>query len=72
LLLGVSVQGKIGEHHPEAERQLLGRGLPLLVGEQGRVEQRERRARAQLSIGHPSAVTMVVEAEPHRMWRLRT
>ncbi len=64
-ILGVAVQRQVGEHDAEAVGQLLDRRLPLLVREQGRVQQRERRAGAELAVGHARAVAVVVEAKPH-------
>ncbi len=64
-VLGVAVQRQVGEHHAEAVGELLDRRLPLLVGEQRRVQQRERRAGAELAVGHARAVGVVVEAQPH-------
>ena len=64
-VLGVAVQRQVGQHEPEAVGELLDQRLPLAVREQGRVQQRERRAGARLAIGDPGAVVVVVEAELH-------
>ncbi len=65
-VLGVAVQRQVGQHHAEAVGELLDGGLPLLVREQPGVQQRERRAGAELAVGHARAVGVVVEAQPHR------
>ncbi len=65
-LLGVAVQGQVREHDAEAPGELLDGRLPLLVREQARVQQRQRRAGAELPVGHAGAVGMVIEAQPHR------
>jgi hypothetical protein len=36
------------------------------------VKKRERRAGAELAVGHPGAVTVMVEAKPHRIGALKT
>ena len=64
-VLGVAVQRQVGQHEPEAVGELLDQRLPLAVGQQRRVQQRERRAGARLAIGDPGAVVVVVEAELH-------
>ncbi len=66
-MLGVAVQRQVGEHHPKAVGQLLDGRLPLLVGEQPRMQQRQRRAGPDLPVGDTRAVGMVVEAQPHRL-----
>ena len=69
-VLGVAVQRQVGQHEPEAVRELLDERLELAVGQQRRVQQRERRAGARLAIGDARAVGVVVEAELHTLWRL--
>ena len=64
-ILGVAVQRQVGEHHAEAVCQLLDGRLELLVGEHRRVQQRERRAGAELAVGHARAVGVVIETQPH-------
>jgi len=64
-VLGVAVQREVGYHEPVALGEALGDGLPLAVGEQAGVQQRERRAGADLAIGDARAVGVVVEAKPH-------
>ena len=64
-VLGVAVQRQVGQHHAEAVGERLDGGLPLLVREQPGVQQRERRAGAQLAVGDAGAVAMMVEAKPH-------
>jgi hypothetical protein len=59
------VQRQIGKHQPEAVGELLDQRLPLAVGEQLRVHQRERWARAGLAVGDSRAVVVVVETKPH-------
>ena len=68
-VLGVAVQRQVGEHDAEAVGELLDRRLPLLVREQRRVQQRERRTGAELAVGDARAVGVVVEAQPHRSHR---
>ena len=65
-VLGVAVQRQVGEHHAKAVGEPLDGGLPLLVGEHPRVQQRERRAGAELAVGDAGAVGVVVETQPHR------
>ncbi len=64
-VLGVAVQRQVGEHDPVALGEATDDGLPLPVGEQPGVQQRERRAGADLTIGDAGAVGVVVEAKPH-------
>ena len=64
--LGVAVQRQVGQHDAKAVGELLDRRLPLLVREQPRVQQRQRRPGADLAVGHARAVVMVVEAQAHR------
>ena len=64
-ILGVAVQRQVGEHDAEAVGELLDGRLELLVGEHRRVQQRERRAGAELPVGHARAVGVVVETQPH-------
>ena len=64
-VLGVPVQRQIGEHHAEALSELLGRRLPLLVGQERGVEQRERRPGPELAVGHARTVGVVIQAKPH-------
>ncbi len=71
-VLGVAVQGQVGEHHAKAIGELLDGGLPLLVGKHRGVQQRERRPGAELAIGDARAVGMVVETQPHGRGRRGT
>ena len=64
-ILGVAVQRQVGEHHAEAVCELLDGRFELLVGEHRRVQQRERRAGAELAVGHARAIGVVVETQPH-------
>ena len=59
------MQRQVGQHEPEAVAELLDERLPLAVREPGRVQQRERRARAGLPVGDPRAVVVVVEPQLH-------
>ena len=63
-VLGVAVERQVGEHHAEAVGEPLDGWLPLLVREQPGVQQRERRAGAELAVGDAGAVGVVVEAQP--------
>ncbi len=65
-VLGVAVQGEVGEHDAEAVGEGAGDGLPLEVGEPRGVQQRERRAGAELAVGDARAVGVVVETQPRR------
>ena len=64
-ILGVAVQRQVGEHdaHPGGER--LHDRLPLAMGETKRVQQHERRPGADLAVGDPGAVAMVIQTQPH-------
>ncbi len=64
-VLGVAVQRQVREHHAKAVGELLDGRLPLLVRQKGGVEQRERRAGADLAVGDARTVRVVVEAKPH-------
>ena len=68
-VLGVAVEGKVREHEPKAVGQLFHHGLELAVAEPGRVQQRDRRARAGLAVGDARAVGMVVEPQFHPLRR---
>jgi hypothetical protein len=81
-ILGITVQRQIGDHHSVALREALDDRLPLAVGEQAGVKQRQRWTGAELAIGDSGAVAVVVKAKPHRgclaprhasiVWRDRT
>ena len=71
-ILGVTVEWQVGEHHAEAIGERLDGRLPLLVREQRRMHQRERRPGAQLTVGDAGAVRMVVEAQPHALMTTET
>ena len=60
VVLGVAVQWKVGQYDAEAIGELLDRGLPLLVGQERRVQQRQWRPGAELPVGHAGAVGVVV------------
>jgi hypothetical protein len=64
-VLGIAVQWQIGQHDAVAVAEMLDERLPLQMGEQRGVQQRERRAGAELAVGHTRAVGMMVEAQPH-------
>jgi Na+-driven multidrug efflux pump len=66
-VLGVAVQRQVGQHEAEAIGQLLDQRLELAVGQQRRVQERERRPGARLAVGDARAVVVVVEAELHRV-----
>jgi hypothetical protein len=71
-VLGVPVERQVGEHHAKAVGELLDGRFPLLVGEHRGVQQRERRADTELTVGHARAVGMVVETQPHGRIRAGT
>ncbi len=64
-VLGVAVQRQVGQHDPEAVGELLDGGLPLLVGEQPGVQQRQRRPGPLLPVGDAGTVGVVIQAQPH-------
>ena len=63
--LGVAVERQVGQHQAEAVAEVLDDRLELHVREQGRVQQRQRRAGAVLAVGHAGAVAVVVQAQAH-------
>ena len=65
-ILGVAVQGQVGDHEPVALGEPLDDRLPLAMGQQPAVKQREWRTGADLAVGDAGTVVVVVEAKPHR------
>ena len=59
--------GRSGSTSRKRSDELLDQRLPLAVGQQRRVQQRERRPGARLAVGDPRAVVVVVEAELHTL-----
>ena len=70
-ILGVAVQRQVGQHHAEALGQPPRHRLPLHVREHRGVQQRQRGTGAELTVGHPCAIRMVVKTQSHSRARLR-
>jgi hypothetical protein len=67
VILRVAVQRQIRQHDAEALGERLDGRFPLLVRQQPRVQQRERRPGAELAVGDARAVGVVVEAQAHTL-----